>query len=230
MYINKKAICSLFAIIEPTDIRYQLLQEMVSEKYYESYCAEIAPEPDVFAFLHEQCKMFDLCGACYGITSAQHKRLFSEIYFDDAVENVIHDKFGVKVCRKQVAEVGSLVSCQAPGAGSMLVEMIPWLLWAMGFEYVLITATSQLQTIMRKAKLSFHPICKANKFKLADEYGDVNWGGYYETNPLVGIVDVKSSLHRLIFSCFSEKYDIKKVSVKYSVDTGHIFGIKNGGV
>ncbi len=156
--------------------------------------------------------------------------MFSESYLDEAVDKLIYEKFGVSIARKHVAEIGSLVSCQAPGSGGKLVAMIPWFLWSLGFEFVLITATEKLHKIMRSTNISYHAIGKATLEKVTTDNNFTDWGQYYDTNPLVGIIDIKATLYRSMLNEFTKKFNLKSVDIHYSTDTNHVFSRKQIGV
>ena len=214
---------SVFRVIDRLDPEYFSLQGMVSERYLETYNATISPSPDMFALLRDEYRAVAVCGACYGVTSASGKKLFSEYYLDEPVESLIHERFGIRVERKNVSEISSLVSCDAPGAGKKIIAMIPWFIWSLGFEFVLMTATTQLRKLMREAGILYHPISKATVDRLPEKGSKALWGSYYETQPLVGIIDIKATLYKDMLSELKTKFNLNQVDVRYHTDSGHIF-------
>lgn len=214
---------SMFRVVDKQDQEYPLLQKMVAEKYWETYQATVFPTPDMFALLRDEYRAIAICGACYGVTSALGKKLFSENYFDDPIDQLIHERFGVRIGRKSIAEIGSLVSCEAPGAGKKIVAMIPWFVWSLGFEFVLITATEQLRKLMYQANILYHPVAKAVVERLPNQDARSEWGSYYETKPLVGVIDIKATLYKGMLNDLKHKFNLERVDVRYNTDTEHVF-------
>lgn len=214
---------AVFRVINKHDNEYASLQGMVANRYREAYQANVRPEPDMFALLRDEYRALAICGACYGVTSAYHKPLFSEYYLDDPVEALIQERFGVLVERKNIAEIGSLVSCDAPGAGKKIIKMIPWFISSLSFDYVLMTATTQLQKLLHSAGIVFHPVSRADISRLPSEINADQWGSYYDTKPLVGIIDVKATLYKSMLNEMKLKFNLNQVDIRYHKETHHVF-------
>lgn len=202
-------------IIDPSNAKYADLQQAVSEKYKKVYGAEIVPKPDVFSLL-TNFETADIAGACFGITSG-NKVLFSEQYLNLSLEHVVHQVLGRHVSRHNIAEVGSLVSSGIEKAGQKLMEMMPLILFSLGFEVVLTTVTSKMREILRLCHIRFHPVAIATRGKLIEQ-ADI-WGNYYSHDPLTGIIDVRQAIYPNLLNYFSEKFCIKEFDIKCSNDS-----------
>ncbi|MEZ4749049.1 MAG: thermostable hemolysin [Bdellovibrionota bacterium] len=66
-----------------------------------------------------------------------------------------------------------------------LLQIVPCLLWAMGYRYVLCTATNYVQRIMKQAGFEFVLVAKADPQRL-DPASLPKWGRYYEHEPYTG--------------------------------------------
>lgn len=200
-----------FDIISRDKAEYLSLQKVVSAKYKNIYSANIIPTPDMFALLRED-RACHINGACFGITIASKRKLFSEQYLQMPIEDTLKRMTGVGLSRDSIAEVGSLVSYQSPGAGTKLVEMIPWIIWTLGYKYVLITATEKLQEIFKITQVPFQAITPATIHQVTED-SKSNWGSYYETQPITGIINIELAIYKAMHHHYTGKFNIRSVDI-----------------
>lgn len=177
---------------------YKQLQSIVIENYRKIYSADIKPEPHLFVFLNKDNKKCnDIKGACFGITYASRKRLFSEKYLNFPVEDIFSEKLGKKITRNEIVELGSFVSFNHKGAGRDLISNFSYIMLLLQVKYVLITATQKLVSIFEQSGITFIPLVKTKKNKLS-EMEQKNWGSYYETNPVTGLISVQENQSNML--------------------------------
>ncbi len=110
------------------------------------------------------------------------KAIFIEQYLDCAVEQAILLKANRVVARQKVVELGSLSSARK-GFSELVFILIAAILYKAGYEWVIFTATQQVQQLVNKLGLSTVELCQADPTKLDDK--GQSWGHYYESNPKV---------------------------------------------
>ena len=200
-----------FQIISPEKEEYEHVQRAIARKYHKVYEADVQPTPDMFAVLKKAPLLGDgIFGACFGITSAIVS-LFSEQYLTAPLQQIIHQQLGRMVARSDIAEVGSVVASGVPNSGKDLLEMMPGLLWSMGFEVVLITATKQIRSVLEATNIPFRPIASARPEKLKSHQTD--WGSYYDNDPVTGVIDIKAAILSTLFAHFSKKFAVERFDI-----------------
>lgn len=127
-------------------------------------------------------------GAIAGLRCAGRARLFLEQYLDVNVEQAVSRCFREPVDRKQVVEIGNLVS-MLPGAATMLFAVLPQLLDDAGIRWVTCTATPQVRSMLHKLGFSTKTLAAADPAVLGDRAEA--WGTYYEARPTVIAGDVR---------------------------------------
>lgn len=112
----------------------------------------------------------------------EDKPIFIEQYLDCPVEQAILIKAHRAVSRHKVVELGSLSSAKK-GFSELVFILIAAILYEAGYEWVVFTATKQVQQLINKLGLSTVELCNADPTKLYDK--SQSWGHYYESNPKV---------------------------------------------
>ncbi len=125
--------------------------------------------------------------AAIGLRNAGKERLFLEQYLDRTVEQQISQIFQQPVARDDVIEIGNLVSSRR-GSSYLLFVIVAAILYEAGYRWVICTATSQVQHIIKKLKIESDVVCMADVCKLED--GQDQWGAYYSRNPQVMVGDI----------------------------------------
>jgi hypothetical protein len=112
----------------------------------------------------------------------QDKPVFLEQYLGCPVEQAIFLKTNHTVSRKKVVEIGSLSSARK-GFSELIFILIAAILYEAGYEWVVFTATRQVQQLVDKLQLTTFELCDADPMRLEDKGS--SWGRYYDTNPKV---------------------------------------------
>lgn len=176
-------------ILKKDNYKYNVLQQLVSRKYKKSYDAEIFPEPDLFFLLSKNDGHPK--GACCGITFGVSK-LFSEQYLDESICKIIEGINGYKSSRKEIVELGSLISYNGQESAFYLLNRMPKLLSFLDLDirFVLITATSKVRKILKALGMNFYILSEATIDKI--DSGNQRWGRYYDNDPVTCIIDIKN--------------------------------------
>ncbi len=176
----------VFKLVGPQDRYYGAAVELARAVYLRAYGATIAPRP------HRFIVCIDLASgaaiACAGLSFAGRAPLFSEHYLDAPLPQMLADVFQHDVARRDVAEVSTLATIE-PSIGAELMRALPLVCWYLGLRAVLCTATTKLQRSFGAMKLRFHPLTAADPARLPTVPG-VNWGTYYDTRPMTGVLRV----------------------------------------
>lgn len=109
-------------------------------------------------------------------------QLFAEQYLDAPVEQLAQQRLGLAVDRSQVMEIGNLVSTWK-GSSLLLFIFIAELMQRLGYEWVVFTATREVQALL--ARLHYQPwvLAEADPNRLPN--AGANWGAYYQRQPQV---------------------------------------------
>ncbi|MDO4641050.1 MAG: thermostable hemolysin [Neisseria sp.] len=161
------------------------VRKYIIDIYKKNYDATIYPNPDVFIAYKDRITG-DLL-ACTGI-SFRHslKQLFSESYLNAPLSEVILKKTNCMIDEENIIEVGSLASNNPSAVGNML-HILPFLLWFMGYEAVIFTATSRLSKILAFYRIPFSILATASIECIPEEERKL-WGSYYDQSPKTVVV------------------------------------------
>lgn len=121
--------------------------------------------------------------AATGLRTASQDELFLEQYLHSPVEQVLAPLSDTAVPRSGIAEIGNLVASRG-GASYLLFMVLTAILDRAGFEWVVFTATPQVQKALAHLGLDVHRLCAADPTRLADGSAS-RWGRYYATEPQV---------------------------------------------
>jgi hypothetical protein len=121
--------------------------------------------------------------AATGLRAAGHQPLFLEQYLPGPVERVLETAAGEKIPREKIAEIGNLVATQG-GSSYLLFMVLTEMLEHAGFEWVVFTATPQVQTVLAYLGLSVRRLCAADPGCLTSSSAS-EWGSYYASQPQV---------------------------------------------
>ena len=120
--------------------------------------------------------------AASGYTPADGHPLFLEQYLDAPVEEVLARHRGRAIDRDGIVEVGNLAASSI-GMARTLIPLLARHLERLGYEWVVFTATRELRNTF--ARLGLHPVAlaPADPSRLVER--DVDWGRYYDNDPVV---------------------------------------------
>jgi hypothetical protein len=125
--------------------------------------------------------------AAVGLASAASGPVFAETYLDAPVERLIAQATGATVERRDILEIGNLVSTWK-GSSLLIFVFLTELIARLGHRWVLFTATREVEALL--ARLQYAPVvlAAADPARLPD--GGTSWGTYYERQPRVMFGDV----------------------------------------
>ena len=131
--------------------------------------------------------------AAAGWRCAADETLFLESYLDEPVESLLTRAAGQAVARGSIVEVGHLAS-SGRGGSPDVISGLGRHLAALGFDWVVFTATDELISIFSRLSLPLLALAQADPARLGTAAGD--WGAYYDTRPVVVAGPVRLALHR----------------------------------
>jgi hypothetical protein len=121
--------------------------------------------------------------AATGVRAATRQSLFLEQYLSAPVEQVLGVAAGATVRRANVAEIGNLVATQG-GSSYLLFMVLTAMLEQANFDWVVFTATPQVQKVLAYLGLNVHQLCSADPARLTQSSA-AEWGRYYASQPQV---------------------------------------------
>lgn len=134
--------------------------------------------------------------AAAGVRAAARQPLFLEQYLGRPVETVLGGLDGAVVRRSVIAEIGNLVATEG-GSSYLLFLVLTAMLEQAGFDWVVFTATPQVQRILAKLGLTVHSLCEADPARLTHS-SPTEWGRYYNSRPQVVAGNVAEAMTVLL--------------------------------
>ena len=130
-----------------------------------------------------------------GIRRADTGPLFLEQYLDQPVESALAAATGSDVARRDIAEIGNLVSTSR-GGSRLLFLMLAELFAAAEVTWAIFTATPEVRRLLHKLTGNQFVLCQADGLRLGDRLAD--WGSYYDTRPAVTAINVAQERRALL--------------------------------
>jgi hypothetical protein len=158
--------------------------------FQQRYAARVASFAPDLMLLEQSTRTI----AAAGWRSAASGSLYLEHYLDAPIQQLLTRLAGDAVQRERIAEVGNLASI-TPGGGARLILTLAQHLDALGFEWVVFTATQELIGIFAKLGLPPLALGVANPHRLGESAGE--WGRYYDSRPVVVAGRIRLALDRL---------------------------------
>lgn len=124
----------------------------------------------------------DKISAAVGMRPAHEHSLYVENYLEKPVEHEVEALTGISTRREEIVEIGNLVSTWR-GSSQLLFMLLTQLLFRLGYEWVVFTATIEVEKLLGRLKLSPFTLCKADPAVLAEQ--GKQWGRYYDRDPHV---------------------------------------------
>lgn len=126
--------------------------------------------------------------AAYGVRVADSGPLFLEQYLDTSIDACALARFGRRVPRAHIVEIGNLAGA-TPGALRALIPAVTAWLLAEGHEFIAFTGAAPLRNAFGRLGL---PLCELATARIEclpeDERAD--WGRYYARHPAVMLGDI----------------------------------------
>lgn len=132
--------------------------------------------------------------AAAGWRGADTESLFLERYLDAPIETILATLTGQPLERQRIVEVGNLASEKAGGSLHVILNLARHLDQS-GYEWVVFTATRELIGIFAKLGLPLLALAKADPARLGHDA--VDWGSYYDTQPVVVAGRIRLALDRV---------------------------------
>ena len=127
-------------------------------------------------------KCLDKFSGAVGIRPAETGPLFLEQYLTQPVEQEIGLRLRHEVSREHIVELGNLVSARR-GSNQLLFTFLAALLGEVNREWVVFTATREVEKLLGKMNFNLIPLCSASADKLTTP--EQEWGSYYRHSPRV---------------------------------------------
>jgi hypothetical protein len=151
------------------------------------------------------------CGAV-GLATAASGPLFAETYLDAPIEQLIEHATGTPVARREILEIGNLVSTWK-GSSLLLFVFLTEVIARLGHRWVLFTATREVEALLGRLKYAPVVLADADPSRLPD--GGASWGSYYQRRPRVMFGDVppavasarKDVLYRVVARAIAGQVD-----------------------
>ena len=137
----------------------------------------------------------DGINAALGLRRADSGPLFLEQYLDQPVERQLARATGAPVVRRDIVEIGNLVSTSR-GSSRALFLMLAELFAAAGVTWAIFTATPEVHRLLQKLTGNQVVLCQADGKRLGPHLAD--WGSYYETRPAVTAINVTAERRQLL--------------------------------
>jgi hypothetical protein len=167
------------------------LEQYIRERFLKEYGANINRFMPYLVKIHSNVQDY----AALGFRPAFNNRLFLETYFNNPIEKELAEITGFKILRENIVEVGNLASSK-PGSSAPLFGALACFLDRVGYEWAVICATPVVQNVFSKLGIPLIGLAKADQSALPEDQ-KLLWGSYYQTNPLVLAVHVKTA-HRCV--------------------------------
>lgn len=155
------------------------LEQFVSHCFRDTFNANIQGHLPYFLSAYNDDKL----AAALGFQPVQTTQpIFLEQYLETSIEQAISSISNKIVSRANIVELGNLSSASR-GFSEVLFIVIAAILHQAGYDWVVFTATQQVQKLVAKLKLETLLLGDADPTKLIDK--GASWGQYYDSNPKV---------------------------------------------
>lgn len=178
----------LFTLTVPQQSQRQAAERFIAEQFKSVHQAHIHRfMPLLLSLLTPEQQIV----AAFGLRPGTETPLFLEQYLAQPIEQLVASQFKQPVDRLRLVEVGNLAVTQK-AYGPSLMAALATLLHLCQFEWMVFTATSQVQRLMLMLGFSPIPLCVADPAKLRDDEED--WGSYYLNQPTVMVGSIKTAI------------------------------------
>lgn len=155
------------------------MEHYIAKQFQTSYGASVKDFLPFFLSLRCNNKL----SAVTGISSAGTNALFIEQYLGNPIEDEINHFSAQHVQRSAIAEIGNLAATHR-GSSQLLFILLAAILHQANIEWLVFTATPQVQKTISKLGFQLQPIKEASPLCL-NQSSRQGWGRYYDTKPMV---------------------------------------------
>jgi hypothetical protein len=178
------------ALVPAGDARRSEVEGFIRDVFAQCHGAEVTSFAPELALLEKDGGV----AAAAGWRGAGSGTLYLERYLDEPVERRVSRLAGCPVTRDRIVEVGNLAAGSRGGGADMILAMADHL-DALGYEWVVFTATRELIGIFTRMGLPPLALAPADPSRLGDQARE--WGRYYDTRPVVVAGRIRSAFEGL---------------------------------
>ncbi len=204
------------SLFDRHDTERREIENYIHTKFHNRYAANIYNYlPNLLTLSYRE----KLCAAV-GIRPAESGALFLEQYLSHSIEQEIGNQLKTEIKRDNIVEIGNLVSTWR-GSSQLLFLCLTHLLFNANREWVVFTATGEVNKLLGKLKFSAIHIADAAVDKIRNDPSQ--WGNYYEEQPKVMLGYVPEAMEILnnntlmssSLSLFSEQ--LENITTKWNL-------------
>ncbi len=185
------SIAGINVDLDSIDSEQRLLVETyIHEKFNARYAANVQHFLPYILTL----KCNDNICSTVGIRLAESGPLYLEKYLQNPIEQEIGMHFKTAIQRKSIVEIGNLVSTWR-GSSQLLFVFLTDLLFRIEREWVVFTATKDVEHLLQKMHFDLIPLGIASENMLGDDKDQ--WGSYYQDNPRLILGHIPDAMSRL---------------------------------
>ncbi len=167
-----------FNVLLPGEAGREELEDYIADKYRLVHRANV----NAFLPILLRASRDDATLGAVGIRPGQFRPMFLEQYLESPIEQQIAGFTQKPVDRLRLVEIGNL-SVTRRGFTTPLFVSLVTLLAEAGFEWVVFTATAQVEGLVSCIGFDLEFLAMADPGRLVD--GRDNWGDYYASGPRV---------------------------------------------
>lgn len=176
--------------VSSRDARRGEAESYISGVFARSYGALVASFAPDLALLERNGGI----SAAAGWRGADSGPLYLERYLNEPIESYVSTLAGHPVAREKIVEVGNLAA-DTRGAGAGMILAMAAHLDALGYEWVVFTATHELIGLFTRLSLPPLAVANADPSRLGEAAGD--WGSYFQTRPVVVAGRIRLAAERI---------------------------------
>ena len=131
--------------------------------------------------------------AAIGIRPGINRPFFLENYLDDPIELTLKQLAGAHVNRQSIVEIGNFAADNVR-LGSLLFTLLAKALLVAGYEWMVFTATDEVERMINKLGCEQTILTDANASMVQQSSSD--WGSYYDNNPKVIACNLRQTISK----------------------------------
>jgi hypothetical protein len=188
----RQSFCQRFDLREAGPVERPVLQAFIQRCFHASHGAHIEH------FMPRLLGLYNRTGdlvAAFGMRTADQGPLFLENYLDVPIETMLRARFGPRIRREDIVEVGNLSATHA-GATRWLILAITLMLHQQRHRWITFTATGVVRNAL--LRLGLQPVeLGAAALSRLPAHEQAHWGNYYQQAPVVMTGDMEYGFRAL---------------------------------
>lgn len=133
----------------------------------------------------------------FGLSSAHEHALYLENYLSEPIERALSNAVNIQIKRQAVVEIGNLAFSNTATIRDDLIA-IAYFCYALGYQYVVCTATRMLRLVFLKAGIK--PIFLGDACPDDAPHDGTHWGAYYEAAPQIIGGNIAMGIEHLLYA------------------------------